>query len=144
MTLRAVYAPAPTMNPDDRDLLRAVEDLTFPAARFGHREHVRLAWIVLAAQPDLAKGGVRFVRALRRYVDHVGAADKYHETLTWAYLAIIREAMEGRDDPDSEAFVAAHPELLDHRGGALARRYDVDAVTADPRARRVFVLPRRA
>ena len=131
------------MVPNDQDLWRGVAELTLPAAHFGHREHVRLAWIALRASSDFAEAGARFTRALRAYVAHLGAAAKYHETITWAYLALVREAMEGRDDADSQAFLAAHPALLDHRAGALAQRYDVAALTADPRARRVFVLPER-
>jgi hypothetical protein len=46
-------------------------------------------------------------------------------------------------DLDSRGFLARHPELLDHRAGALARHYDVAAITGSPLARRVFVLPER-
>ena len=131
------------MVPSDQLLHEQIVDLSLPAAGFGHREHLRLAWIALSEHAEFAEAAGRFTRALRRYVTHLGAADKYHETITWAYLALIREAMQGRSDADSQAFLAAHPELLDHRGGALARRYDVAALTADPVARRVFVLPTR-
>jgi hypothetical protein len=127
----------------DQDLHAPFVDLTLSPERFGHREHLRLAWIALHEHADFAEAAGRFTRALRRYVTHVGAAAKYHETITWAYLALIREAMLGQDFADSESFLAAHPELLDHRGGALARRYDVAALTSDPVARRVFVLPTR-
>lgn len=132
------------MVPNDSAFLTAFTELALPAARFTHREHVRLAWIVLHEHPDLAVAAGRFIHLLRRYVAHVGAAEKYHETITWAYLVLVREAMQGCDAADSEAFLAQHPALLDHQGGALARRYDLSALLADPLARSVFVLPRRA
>lgn len=132
------------MVPSDSALLTSFIDLSLPAASFSHREHVRLAWIILKQQPDFAVAAGRFIHLLRRYVAHVGAAEKYHETITWAYLALVREAMQGCDAASSEAFLAQHPALLDHQGGALARRYDLSALLADPLARSVFVLPRRA
>jgi hypothetical protein len=61
-----------------------------------------------------------------------------------AYLAIVAERMHGGTYPDAAAFLAAHPDLLDHRSGALAGYYDVAAITASPLARAVFVLPKRA
>jgi hypothetical protein len=43
----------------------------------------------------------------------------------------------------SHTLIARHPDLIDHRGGALSRHYDVGAITASPLARTVFVLPER-
>jgi hypothetical protein len=51
----------------------------------------------------------------------------------------VRGRMEGHSASDD--MLCANPDLLDHRHGALARHYDVAAITADPFARRLFVLP---
>ena len=124
------------------ELIRRFEACEIPGDRFRHADHVRLAWEYQRRFPA-AEALARIAGGLRRFAAAHGSPDRYHETITWAYLALIREAMQGRADADSEAFLAAHPDLLDHRGGALARRYDVAALTADPAARRVFVLPTR-
>lgn len=147
----------PSEELDDRALVAAFEALAIAPAGFRHREHVRLAYAMLAGA-DFGEAAVRYRRALQRFARAAGAAARYHETLTWAYLAIVHrrmhEALPDRDgsplrgDPPggagSLAFLARHPDLLDHLGGALARHYDVAAITACPVARRVLVLPGRA
>jgi len=125
----------------DAELVERFEALQIAPRDFRHREHVRLAFAMLAGR-DLAEAGPRFKRALVGFARAIGAAAKYHETLTWAYLGLVQERAAAAPYASSLEFVAQHPDLLDHRGGALARYYDVDAITACPIARRVFVLPR--
>ena len=127
---------------EDGELVARFEACTLPAASYHHREHLRIAFAMLRGA-DFGVAALRFRDALRRYVAAVGAAAKYHETLTWAYLALVHERMAEAPAVDSRAFLARHPELLDHEGGALARHYDVAAITRSPIARRVFVLPPR-
>lgn len=127
---------------DDAELVARFEAAALPPADYRHREHVRIAFAMLL-DTDLADAAKRFRSALQGYVAAIGAAARYHETLTWAYLALIHQRMDAGADPDSLAFLARNPDLLDHRGGALARHYDVAAITASPIARRVFVLPER-
>ena len=127
---------------EDAELVAQFEAGTLPAAGYRHREHLRIAFAMLRGA-DFGVAALRFRDALRRYVTALGAAAKYHETLTWAYLALVHERMTEAPADGSQAFLARHVDLLDHRGGALARHYDVAAITASPIARRVFVLPAR-
>jgi hypothetical protein len=85
---------------------------------------------------------LHFRRHLKAYVAAVGAQDKYHETITWAYLALLNEEMCLRSTP-GESFntmIERRPDLLDHRNGAIARSYS-KAQLEVPDARRVFLLP---
>jgi hypothetical protein len=127
---------------DDSALVARFEALAIAPADFRHREHVRLAFAMLR-DADFAEAGLRFKRALLAFASAIGAAGKYHETLTWAYLAVVCERMHEAAYATSLDFVERNPDLLDHRAGAIARYYDVAAITACPIARRVFVLPRR-
>lgn len=129
---------------DDAALLAAFEALAVRAEDFRHREHVRLAFALLAREGDLAAAALACRALLRRFAGAVGATGKYHETITWAYLAIIAERMQVRTYRSSLELLADHPDLLDHRGGALARHYDVAELLASPKARAAFVLPRRS
>ena len=122
----------------DAELVDRCEMLALPPDAFSHREHIRLAFAVLAQERDLAAAGTRFRTMLRRF-----AGAKYHETITWAYLATIAERMHGRTYASSLELLADQPDLLDHTGGALARHYDVAQITASATARAVFVLPRK-
>ena len=126
---------------DDAALVARFESLAIAPPDFRHREHVRLAYAMLRGA-DFGDAGVRFRAALRRFAAAAGVPDRYHETLTWAYLAVTCRRMA--EDPSAATsldFIARHPDLLDHRGGAVARHYDVAAITASPLARAVFVLP---
>jgi hypothetical protein len=125
------------------ELIRTFEDGTLDPALFTHRRHLQTAWHYLSWH-GFAMGGAEFCKHLKKYVAHVGAAAKYHETITWAYLALLNEEMQLRSSPD-EAFdtmIARRPDLLDHRHGAFARRYR-PADLENPDARRVFLLPTR-
>ncbi len=127
---------------DDSDLLEAFSSLSLPPADFHHREHLRVGFTLLRRENgDLAAAAVAFRALLRRFAASAGVSSKYHETLTWAYLALIAERMHGHDYATSDELLAANPDLLDHEAGAIARHYDV---TRSPLARAVFVLPHRA
>ena len=128
---------------DDAALAAAFEALAIRPQDVRHREHVRLAFALLAREGDLATAAVAYRASLRRFAAAAGAAGKYHETITWAYLAIIAERMQERAYGSSHDLLAEHPDLLDHQRGALARHYDVGELLASSRARGVFVLPRK-
>ena len=139
----------------DHELIERFEALSLLPREFGHAEHVRLAFAMLAELGDFGEAAVRYRRALRAFAAHAGAAGKYHETLTWAYLALVHERMfelyrERSIDPSERAarqsvtsfdLLARFPDLLDQKTGALARYYDIKAVIASATARAVFVLP---
>jgi hypothetical protein len=118
----------------DSELLAAFETGNLTA--FHHREHVRVAFAMLARDGDLAAAAVGFRAGLRRIA---GGSGKYHETLTWAYLVVIAERMHGRGYRSSQELLADHPDLLER--DLLARYYDLPALLASPLARAVFVLP---
>ena len=126
---------------NDDELLEAFSTLTIPPQDFHHREHVRVAFVLLRREGDLAAAALTFRTLLRRFAAAAGVSSKVHETLNWAYLALIAERMHGHDYRTSAELLADHPDLLDHKAGAIARYYDVAAITQSPLARAVFVLP---
>ena len=127
---------------DDLELIVRFESLAIVGADFRHREHVRLAYAMLDGA-DFGEAAVRYRRALHRFAIAAGVPSNYHETLTWAYLGLVHERMRERPSTDSRDFLGRNADLLDHTDGALARVYDVAAITASPLARSVFVLPVR-
>jgi hypothetical protein len=143
--MSAVQAEARNAVPlRDDELVQAFEDRTLDPSAFTHRRHLQVAWFYLRRH-GFAAGSAEFCKQLKKYVTRVGAAAKYHETITWAYLVLLNEEMELRA-PVGESFdamIARRPDLLDHRNGALSRRYRA-ADLENPDARRVFVLPMRA
>lgn len=127
---------------DDREFVEAFERGALSAGAFHHRDHVRLAWIYLRRLPPAA-ALVRFSDGLRRFAASAGKAGLYHETITWAYLLLIRERMErgGRGQSWSE-FAAGNADLLTWKPSILDRYYREETLASDL-ARNVFVLPDR-
>jgi hypothetical protein len=129
------------MLPSDAELLAGFE--RGGLARFGHGEHLRVAFLFLQAKGDLAEAALSFRRSLRRLAAAQGKPQLFHETITWAYLVLVNARMRRSAAATSEEFLAENPDLLSHREGLLSRYYDVEAITASSEARAVFVLPAR-
>jgi len=127
---------------DDDALLDGFASARLGAGQFRHEEHVRAAFLYLARSGDFGEAALRFRRDLRRFAAAHGVPERYHETLTWAYLALINERAHGSTWPTSAEFLRRHPELLDQKDGLLSRYYDVGSVARSARARQVFLLPR--
>lgn len=127
---------------DDATLVVRFEDATLPPEELGHREHVRLAWIYLRGAP-FEVAALRFCTGLRRFAEAIGKADRYHETITWAYLALVNERLQAEAEPgDFDAFARANPDLFAPKLGALTTHYDEGTLHSSA-ARRAFLLPRR-
>jgi len=129
------------MNPEtagDEEFLAAMEAATWPGERFGHREHVRLAWLYLRRE-GLEAGAARIRGTIQRYATSLGAAGKYHETMTLAWCAHVYGALRETPGLESfEAFLAAHPALRDSR--LLERNYRQETLGSEV-ARREWVAP---
>jgi hypothetical protein len=108
---------------------------------FHHRDHVRLAWVYLRDAPGPA-GLERFVTGLQRFAAAAGKPGLYHETITWAFLLIVRERMARTPAASFADFSAANPDLLAWNPSILDRYYRPETLASDL-ARRVFVMPDR-
>jgi len=76
----------------DEEFLRAFEDLSFPPDRFHHREHIRVAWLYLKST-DATRAAERMSEGIRRFANHHGATQKYHHTLTLAWMRLVAAAL---------------------------------------------------
>ncbi len=126
----------------DEAFLEAFEAAALPEGAFRHADHVRLAWLYLRRLPP-AEALARFSEGLRRFAAALGKAGLYHETITWAYLLLIRERMERAGAAqDWTGFAAANPDLLAWKPSILDAYYRKETLRSEL-ARRVFVLPDR-
>jgi hypothetical protein len=97
----------------DEDFLRAFEDLSFPADQFHHREHIRVAWLYLKSS-DATRAAERMTAGILRFANHHGATQKYHHTLTLAWMRLVAAALvETPEGHGFTKFLAEHPELRD-------------------------------
>jgi hypothetical protein len=124
----------------DQELIARFEDCTLSGECFPHREHVRLGWLYLRRHPLLEALG-KFSEGLKRFAAAKGAAGRYHETITWAFLFLIHERIAADETLERWAdFAAANPDLLDWPNNILNSLYRAETLQSE-RARRLFVLP---
>lgn len=122
----------------DADFLAALERCTLPESEFTHAAHVRAAYLYLC-RGSFGQAIDRMAATIRRYATSLGKPDRYHDTITVGFLALIRERISEDGDGGSwTEFAAANRDLLDR--GLLLRHYR-QAQLQSPLARRVFVLP---
>lgn len=119
---------------DDLDLVTAFERGTLSS--FPHREHVRVAWILL--EREGYDGAVAAMTGgIRRMAKAAGLLAKYHETRTIAWMRLIDAA---RTEPfeTSTDFADHRPALL--RSDRLDEHYSASSL-ASADARMAFVEP---
>jgi hypothetical protein len=124
----------------DDEFLAALEGDALPAASFDHAAHVRAAYLYLKRR-GFIDGMAAFRASLRRFAERHGAAGKYHETITVAFLSVIHERVhDGEADHGWPGFAASNRDLFER--GFLDRYYRPETL-ASPRAREVFLLEER-
>jgi hypothetical protein len=103
--------------------LRALELTMANAGGFGHREHLELAWRYLEKYP-LERAKRVMAAAIRHLAGRHGAPEKYHETLTHAWVHLVAVHRARWSAPTFEQFIARNPRLLDR--GLLEEHYTAD------------------
>lgn len=122
----------------DEDFLRAFEDLSFPADQFHHREHIRVAWLYLKSS-DATRAAERMTAGILRFANHHGATQKYHHTLTLAWMRLVAASLvETPDSYDFTEFLAEHAELGDKE---LLKKYYSPELLKTSAAREGWVEP---
>src|SRR5687768_7471972 len=134
--------PIVTALPDVQDeaLLAAFEAGTIPPAEFHHRDHVRVAWSLVRSCPPV-EALTRLSLGLRRLAHAAGKPERYHETITWAFLALVAERLGAPNEGWSE-FESRNADLLVWSPSILERYYSPERLGSE-KARRWFVLPDR-
>ena len=126
----------------DSELLEGFERCTLGNAAFHHEEHVRVAFLYLSKFPVL-QTLQRFQECLRSFATTHGKPDLYNETVTWAYIFLIRERMARKGhSQDWAAFKASNLDLLDRSRDVLSRYYRPETL-GSPLAKSTFLFPDR-
>ncbi len=123
----------------DEEFVDAFETCRLPNERFHHRDHLRLAWIYLRRY-GARDAPARIAESIRRYAAHHGKPEKYHETLTVAWLRLVANSAARSAALGFEDLLAASPELLDKN--TLHRYYSPELLALES-ARTQFVPPDR-
>jgi hypothetical protein len=94
--------------------LEILDEIIRSRGGFGHREHLELAWMYLRLYPMDEAAGV-MAEALRHVAHRHGAEEKYHETLTRAWLHFVAVHIQRWGADSFEAFLEANPDLLNRK-----------------------------
>jgi hypothetical protein len=97
-------------------------------AHFGHRQHVHVTWLAVrrlgrAAAIDAVSDGIR------RTARYAGAPQKYHHTMSRAWVELVALSMSP-GDASFEDFAARAPDVLDKR--LLSRHYRSSTLASAP------------
>src|SRR5580700_10108817 len=96
----------------DEQLIDGFESCSLANERFHHADHVKMAFLYLSRLPPL-EAIQRFSAALVRFAAAKGRPELYHETVTWAFLLLIRERMARAGRPQTwTEFAASNADLL--------------------------------
>ncbi len=107
--------------------------------RFGHRQHINLAFIAARRCNNPAD---RMRDWIKQIAASHGAPQKYHETITIAWARVVAHHVAA--DPavaDFDAFIDRYPALLDKT--LLSRHYSPELLSS-PAARADWVAPNLA
>ena len=122
----------------DEEFVSAFEACQLSNEDFHHRDHIRLAWIYLQRYPEL-EARERMAAAIRKFAAHHGKSDKYHETMTVAWLRLVADATTRlTGDAGFDELTTAAPELLDK---STIQKYYSTAALATEAARTTWTEP---
>jgi len=118
----------------DDEFVRAFEGCEIAGKDFHHQDHIRLAWIYLKhCGPNDAPR--RISASIRNFAAHLGISNKYHETITIAWMHLVGQAAHCASFREvTEEF----PQLLDKF--YLDEFYSAGTLQSDA-ARESFVAP---
>lgn len=124
----------------DEQAIAQFESGSLPNQNFHHSDHVRIAYIYLNRFPVL-EAIQRFSSALARFAAANGKPELYNETITWAFLLLIRERMERAGVAQTwPEFAEQNPDLMTWKDSIVKKYYREDTLKSDL-ARRVFLFP---
>jgi hypothetical protein len=124
----------------DEEFMTRFEDGSLASESFHHADHVKMAFLYLCRYPALEALG-RFSSTLVRFAKAKGKPGLYHETITWAFLFLIRERMARAKGPQSwTRFADNNADLLNWKENILRKYYRAETLSSDL-ARRTFLFP---
>jgi hypothetical protein len=122
----------------DEEFIEQLESCRLPEIHLSHSEHVRAGYLYLRCN-RFPEAVVKMCNAIRNYTQSLGKAERYHETITIGFMALIQQSLKKRESwSEWEEFKAANPNLF--AKGALRAYYPAEILDS-PAARSSFVLP---
>ncbi len=133
---------------NDDEFIEQFESLELDSSYFNHYGHIRLAWLYLNRM-DRSMAEQKLVAGINRYATSLGAADKFHFTLTVALARIIHLRLDKSDAKSSglssairwQNFQQDNQDLFDDALAVVYRHYSNEQL-ALAEAKIAFIEPR--
>lgn len=131
----------------DDQFVAAFEAGLLQNENFHHQEHVRMGFLYMS-RFSVLEAVRRFSEGLQRLAATSGRPNLYHETITWAFLLLIRERLarafeHGGRLPSWDEFAADNRDLLRGKDHILKEYYREETLRSEL-ARKTFILPDRS
>jgi hypothetical protein len=97
----------------DEAFARAFEDGAVMPADFTHLAHVRVAWVYLREADTTDQALERMRAGIRRFAAAAGASQKYHETITVAWMRLLEDVRGQGASGELADVLRAYPALAD-------------------------------
>ena len=92
---------------------------------FSHEAHLRLAWIKIR-KLGLENAEIEVQSSIKKYVENLGATDKYHTTLTVAAVKIMGHFMNRSNSEDFRDLIMEFPRLKKNFKQLIESHYSKD------------------
>jgi hypothetical protein len=123
----------------DKELMSAFKLGLLDPKTFRHEHHVKLAFYLLKELPFL-EACVAMRDGLKKITVKAGKPERYHETMTIAFMAVVLDRLQQDGHLDWAGFCGGNRDLSDR---SLLSRYYAESTLDSAKARAQFVLEER-
>jgi len=140
-SLSPVLSPScsPSLALSDTDFQTSFESCTLPAEAFDHIGHLRIGWLYARAWP-LNAAIQHTCNGIQALASHLGAPDKFHYTLTEAFVRLIAQRIDRAPVQSFSAFLQNNTDLLSNALPLIHQHYSAQLL-ASPEAKHGSVQP---
>ncbi|SDX30319.1 hypothetical protein SAMN05444358_104216 [Ruegeria halocynthiae] len=122
------------------DVTVAFEAHAIDDTKFGHAEHVQVAYDLLRKY-DFIDAAATYAKGIRALAASAGAPDKFNLTITYAFMSLIAERLAMTQADDFESFARDNEDLMVK--AVLNQWYTTERLNSQL-ARGIFLLPTAA
>jgi hypothetical protein len=123
----------------DLDFERLFSERKISAGIFNHEAHLRLAWIHIEKYGvDIAERNI--CSQLKSFVHHLGAGEKYNETVTIAAVKAVYHFKLKSNTNNFPDFIEENPRLKSNFKDLIRQHYSED-IFASSEAKQKFLVP---
>lgn len=122
-----------------KDMLIAMDNGALSPSDFSHKAHIGVAFEALK-QDEFFTASKRIADGLKRLTIKAGVPEKFHATITQAYMSAIAQRMHNQGNIDAGEFLEQNADLL---SGAFFKELYSESCLASPLAREIALLPDR-